>query len=130
MDKKNISILLVDRNLGENRIHHLDKEEEALRLEGYNTRLVKDASSLETNYDIIVAHPGWGEEAKKFIEFHREHPEIPMIVNTFGNLRGKKFDEYSQDNDGIYARGLGTSLETFLDLIETLSEEILRKRNI
>lgn len=132
MNKKDISILFVDRTLGEQRTEDdgsLEEEIDLLKRCGYNIFTAKYSDSLDTKYDIIVAHPGWGYEAFRFKEFHTIHPKIPMIVHTYTSYFKAKFSEgYFLDGDGIILRGIDPELKYFLALIKSISRNI-RKRN-
>jgi len=131
MKRKDVKILVVNRSIfpDEEDYGGLDNHIKTLIAYGYSVTETNLPPNNMLGYDIIVAHPPRGF-LEGLAKFHREHPEIPLVLDS-GYIKGTEsshYERYARDKDGVYYPRAAT-MQDFLRLIKGLTSEIyLSKR--
>jgi hypothetical protein len=130
MTRKNIKVLVVNRAIypDEKDYGGLNSHINALMAYGYSVTEEKLPPRDMASYDIIVAHPPLGF-ITKLVNFHKSHPEIPLILDSMYRKgdRPSKYEGYGKDADGVYYCTWAT-MQDFLRLVKGLTSEMYRSR--
>ena len=130
MKREDVQILVVNRATypDEKNYGGLDTHIKALMAYGYSVTEESIPPSDMSGYDIVVVYPPYGFIGR-LVNFHKEHPEIPLVMDS-GYVKGNensRFRGYSRDADGVYYDRWAT-IQDFLKLIKGLTSEMYRSR--
>lgn len=134
MEPNDISVLVIDhaQEKGSNSERTLTGAIDAFRAAGYRVKVSGYARDLKAGFDVIYVHPSV-EEIGVVSRFHREHPEIPMIVTTWGcdflpKAAVYGFSGFSLDAEGLYLEGFVQDKSRVL-FVRHLAEQARRRRS-